>query len=53
MTGRLIGAHHLEGDGVSGQKSIEIKRKGLAPGLYLYKIKSSTDKIWSGRLIVR
>ncbi|WP_396637542.1 DUF6923 family protein [Maribacter sp. R77961] len=53
MTGRLIGAHHLEGDSVSGQNNIEIKRKGLAPGLYLYKIKSSTDKIWSGRLIVR
>lgn len=53
MTGSYISSHHTEGSSIPGQNNIEVTRKGLTPGLYLYKITSSTDKIWSGRLIVR
>ncbi|WP_419211856.1 DUF6923 family protein [Maribacter sp. X9] len=53
LDGRTIGSHHQEGDTVEGQNSLTIHRKGLAPGLYLYRIKSSNEKIWSGRLVVQ
>mgnify|MGYP003640305724 FL=1 len=53
LSGRLIGNHHLEGESIEGQNEIVIKRKDLAPGLYLYKLQNSKDKIWSGRLLVR
>ena len=53
LSGRLIGNHHLEGESIEGQNEIVIKRKELAPGLYIYKLQNSKDKIWSGRLLVR
>ena len=53
LSGRLLGNHHLEGESVTGQNEIVVERKDLAPGLYLYKLQNSNEKIWSGRLLVR
>ncbi|TDS15405.1 putative secreted protein (Por secretion system target) [Maribacter caenipelagi] len=53
LSGRLLGNHHMEGESIAGQNEIVVERKDLAPGLYLYKLKNSNEKIWSGRLLVR
>ncbi len=53
LSGRLLGNHHMEGESVAGQNEITIKRKDLFPGLYLYKLQNSSEKTWSGRLLVR
>ncbi|WP_291963073.1 T9SS type A sorting domain-containing protein [Maribacter sp.] len=53
LSGRLIGNHHMEGESIAGQNEITVKRKDLNPGLYLYKLQNSNEKIWSGRLLVR
>ncbi|WP_405414205.1 DUF6923 family protein [Maribacter sp. Asnod1-A12] len=53
LSGRLLGNHHMEGESVAGQNEIVVERKDLAPGLYLYKLQNSNEKIWSGRLLVR
>ncbi|MDF4221957.1 T9SS type A sorting domain-containing protein [Maribacter sp. M208] len=53
LSGRLIGNHHMEGESIAGQNEITVKRKDLDPGLYLYKLQNSNEKIWSGRLLVR
>ncbi|MDO1511377.1 T9SS type A sorting domain-containing protein [Maribacter confluentis] len=53
LNGTLLGSHHLEGDSVEGQNEIIIERKDLDPGLYLYKLKNSNEKTWSGRILVR
>ncbi|MDB4292167.1 T9SS type A sorting domain-containing protein [Maribacter sp.] len=53
LAGKRINSHYQEGDSSKGQNIIEIARKSLAPGLYLYSLKSSTDKTWSGRLMVK
>ncbi|SIQ54861.1 DUF6923 family protein [Maribacter ulvicola] len=53
LSGRLLGNHHMEGESIAGQNEIIIERKNLAPGLYLYKLQNSKEKIWSGRLLVR
>lgn len=53
LSGRLIGNHHMEGESIAGQNEITVERKDLNPGLYLYKLQNSNEKIWSGRLLVR
>ncbi|MDF4202652.1 T9SS type A sorting domain-containing protein [Maribacter sp. SA7] len=53
LSGKLLGNHHMEGESVAGQNEIVVERKDLAPGLYLYKLQNSNEKIWSGRLLVR
>ncbi|TMM53728.1 T9SS type A sorting domain-containing protein [Maribacter algarum] len=53
LAGRRLNGHHLEGDSFSGQNTITIDRKSLPPGLYFYSLKSSTDKTWSGRLMIK
>ncbi|MDO6472440.1 T9SS type A sorting domain-containing protein [Maribacter sp. 1_MG-2023] len=53
LSGRLLGNHHMEGESVAGQNEITINRKDLSPGLYLYKLQNSSEKTWSGRLLVR
>jgi hypothetical protein len=53
LSGRLLGNHHMEGESIAGQNEITIERNDLSPGLYLYKLQNSSEKIWSGRLLVR
>ncbi len=53
LAGRRLNGHHQEGDSFSGQNTITIDRKSLPPGLYFYSLKSSTDKTWSGRLMIK
>ncbi|MBM1107617.1 T9SS type A sorting domain-containing protein [Aurantibacter crassamenti] len=53
LGGSLIANQHMEGNSVEGQNEIVVGRKNLGPGLYLYKITNTNNKIWSGRLLVR
>jgi len=53
LNGTRIGSHSLQGDTLKGQNEIEIIRKGLSPGIYLYNLKSTNDKAWSGRIMVK
>jgi len=53
LSGRIMLGHYQEGDSFSGQNTITIDRKSLAPGLYFYSLKSTTDKTWSGRLMIK
>lgn len=53
LAGKRIAEQYQEGDSFKGQNVITIDRKSLPPGLYLYSLNSSTDKTWSGRLMVK
>lgn len=53
LAGKRIAQQYQEGDSFKGQNVITIDRKSLPPGLYLYSLNSSTDKTWSGRLMVK
>ncbi len=52
VNGSKINSHRLEGDSVKGQNEIEIFRKGLGSGIYFYNLTSTSDKNWSGRIMV-
>ena len=53
LAGKSMNLHYQEGDSYLGQNEITIERKSLPPGLYLYSLKSSSDKTWSGRLMIK
>ncbi len=53
LEGRRMNDHYQEGDSFSGQNIITIDRKSLPAGVYFYNLESSTDKTWSGRLMVK
>lgn len=53
MNGRAIGSHLMAGNIQAGQNNIQISRKGLDAGLYLYRLESSSKRIWSGRILVK
>ncbi|MBU2945994.1 DUF6923 family protein [Zobellia uliginosa] len=53
MAGKKISSHDMSGDSKAGQNMIVVKRNNLTSGLYFYKITSSNDKTWSGKLMVK
>ncbi|RDY61211.1 DUF6923 family protein [Flagellimonas nanhaiensis] len=53
INGRAIGSHAITGNVQMGQNSIQIDRKGLDAGLYLYRLESSSKRIWSGRILMK
>jgi len=53
INGTRVASHCLEGDSVKGQNEIEIIKKGLGSGIYFYNLSSTSDKSWSGRIIVK
>ncbi|WP_233268574.1 T9SS type A sorting domain-containing protein [Cellulophaga sp. L1A9] len=52
LNGILLGNHTQEGTSVVGQNEITIPRKNLSPGVYFYKLASSSQ-IWSGKIVVK
>ena len=53
IEGRNISSHTQKGTTVVGQNNILIKRRGLQPGLYFYRLKSSSKQQWSGKIFVK
>ena len=53
LNGRMISSHTINGNVQMGQNSIQIHRKGLDAGLYLYRLESSSKRIWSGRILMK
>lgn len=53
INGTRINGHSLDGDTVKGQNELDILRKGLGSGLYFYNLKSTNDKSWSGRIMIK
>ncbi|ADY30365.1 DUF6923 family protein [Cellulophaga lytica] len=51
ITGTLMPAYTIVGDAKQGQNSIDVNVSSLASGVYLYKLISSNNAIWSGKLI--
>lgn len=52
LNGILLGNHTQEGASILGQNEIKIPRKNLSPGIYFYKVASSSQ-IWSGKIVVK
>ncbi len=50
--GKVIGSHHFSGTTQLGQNELVLSRKGLGSGLYFYKIKSSNEQSWTGKILV-
>ncbi|MFD2586944.1 DUF6923 family protein [Croceitalea marina] len=53
LSGKRILSHSQKGTTERGQNRILINRDNLGSGLYLYRLESSNEKIWSGRLLVK
>jgi hypothetical protein len=53
LEGKSMSAQYQEGDTFKGQNSITIERKSLPSGIYFYSLKSTTDKTWTGRLVIK
>ncbi len=53
VNGKLLTSHRIQGESKPGQNQVTIQRNKLDSGIYLYKLKSSSDRIWSGKLMVR
>ncbi len=53
LSGKKIMSHEMQGDTQKGQNKITVKKHSLSPGLYLYKLTSSNDKIWSSKLMIK
>ncbi|PKA99944.1 putative secreted protein (Por secretion system target) [Flavobacteriaceae bacterium MAR_2009_75] len=53
LSGKKIMSHEMQGDTKKGQNKITVKKHSLSPGLYLYKLTSSNDKIWSSKLMIQ
>ncbi len=53
ITGKKMISHDMQGDTKPGQNMIVIDRNNLSSGLYFYKLKSTNDKIWSNKLMIK
>jgi len=53
ISGKKIASHTQKGITQKGENRIKINRNNLGSGLYLYRLESSNNKIWSGRLLVK
>lgn len=53
INGTRINSHHLDGNTKIGQNEIEINRKSLKSGIYFFKLSSTSDKAWSGRIMIK
>lgn len=53
LSGKRISSHCQEGDSFKGQNVITLDRNSLTSGLYIYSLKSTTDKTWTGRLMIK
>ncbi|RKR13496.1 putative secreted protein (Por secretion system target) [Maribacter vaceletii] len=51
--GHLLSSHTLKGDTQQGQNEIVVYKRNLPTGIYLYKITSTNDKTWSGKMVIR
>lgn len=51
--GHLLSSHTMKGDTQQGQNEIVVYKKNLPSGIYLYKITSTNDKTWSGKMVIR
>ncbi|MFC4097115.1 T9SS type A sorting domain-containing protein [Euzebyella saccharophila] len=53
LTGKKMSQCNQTGDTQKGQNRITIKKNSLSPGLYLYKLSSSNEKIWSNKIMIK
>ncbi|MBC6996868.1 T9SS type A sorting domain-containing protein [Cytophaga sp. FL35] len=53
LTGKKMSQCDQTGDTQKGQNRITIKKNSLSPGLYLYKLSSSNDRIWSNKIMIK
>ncbi len=53
MGGRNLSSHRQQMETRKGQNEIVIQRKALPPGIYPYKLESSSGGDWSGWIMVR
>ncbi len=53
MNGKIVPSHRYAGESRPGQNQFTLERGGLPSGIYLYKLQSSNEKTWSGKLMVR
>ncbi|QWX85527.1 T9SS type A sorting domain-containing protein [Cellulophaga sp. HaHaR_3_176] len=53
LSGMLLSNHSISGEYLEGANEILIQRKNLSPGIYFYKLASSSNQIWSGKIIVK
>ncbi|MCL5244874.1 T9SS type A sorting domain-containing protein [Cellulophaga sp. 20_2_10] len=51
VSGTLMPAYTIVGSAKQGQNSIDVNVSSLATGIYLYKLISSNNAIWSGKMI--
>ncbi len=51
--GHLLSSYSLNGDTHQGQNEIVVYKKNLPSGIYLYKITSTNDKTWSGKMVIK
>tara|TARA_B100001750_G_scaffold231123_1_gene228424 strand:+ start:227875 stop:230475 length:2601 start_codon:yes stop_codon:yes gene_type:complete len=53
LTGKKMIQNQMSGDSQKGQNKITIQKHSLSPGLYLYKLTSSNDRIWSDKIMIK
>ncbi|MRH99973.1 hypothetical protein GH721_05435 [Kriegella sp. EG-1] len=51
--GHLLSSHTLTGDTYEGQNEIAVHKQNLPSGIFLYKITSTNDKTWSGKMLIK
>ncbi|MBT8264291.1 MAG: T9SS type A sorting domain-containing protein, partial [Muriicola sp.] len=53
LAGKQLASHTIEGTMSTGQNAITIDRQNLESGIYMYKLQTSDNTIWSGKIVVR
>ncbi|MEO9893141.1 T9SS type A sorting domain-containing protein [Aurantibacter sp.] len=53
LAGHLLSSYSLTGDTQKGQNEIVVYKNNLPSGIYLYKISSTNDKTWSGKMLIK
>ncbi|WP_291866790.1 T9SS type A sorting domain-containing protein [Maribacter sp.] len=53
LGGHLLSSQTMKGNTTVGQNEITVQRNNLPSGIYLYKLSSTSDKTWSGKMVIR
>ncbi|WP_298503126.1 T9SS type A sorting domain-containing protein [uncultured Maribacter sp.] len=53
LGGHLLSSQTNKGNTIIGQNEITVQRNNLPSGIYLYKLSSTSDKTWSGKMVIK
>lgn len=53
LGGHLLSSQTMKGNTIVGQNEITVQRNNLPSGIYLYKLSSTSDKTWSGKMVIK